>query len=163
MERPILEMRRKQKKLKGTVIVDDTGSVPVGSPKANLKRFTKKAKIVKNFVQDAALTPPASAPAAKSLVETQSQDCPACTKGEIRQDHLVIINPVSTPNPHEAGIRQEQHNAINYLIKPVQHSLSIKQTHLDQAHEALKDAEGAHERFQEFKEQAQNTPLVPQP
>jgi len=156
---------RKHKKFSSSsnVVIDNTGSLPVGAPKVNLKKFTKKAKIVKQFKIDPALVP-AAVPVKRSLVETHvsSEDCPTCKNGVYKQDHPVIINPVSYPNPHEAGIRQEQQNAINHLIKPVENSLSIRQIHLDHAHATLKAAEGTHDRFQEFKQIAQNTPLVPQ-
>jgi len=159
-----MEMEMENKPTK--VVIDNTGSVPVGKPHANLKKFNKKSKIVKTFVQDSALqpsSPPAPTLVHKSLMETESTDCPNCKKGEARQDHPVVINPSSMfdPNPHEVDIREEQQDAVNYLIKPVANSLSIKETHLSQASESLKEAEGAHERFHEFKEQAQNQPLIP--
>jgi len=158
------ESRKRRKKSSSKVVIDGTGSIPVGSPKVNLKKFNKKAKIVKQFKIDPALVPTAAPVKPRSLVETHvsSEECPTCKNGVYKQDHPVIINPVSYPNPHEAGIRQEQQNAINHLIKPVENSLSIKQAHLDHAHATLKEADGTHDRFQEFKQIAQNTPLVPQ-
>jgi hypothetical protein len=145
-----------------SVVIDGTGSVPQGGPRVNLNKFNKKPKIVKSkFVQDSALQPTNNVQN-KILMETETTDCPTCKKVNMKQDHEVVISTVSSPNPHEAGIRQEQQDAINHLIKPVANTLSIKEVHLNQAGEALKEADGVHERFHEFKEKAQNTPLIPE-
>jgi len=79
-----------------------------------------------------------------------------------KQDLEVVVSQHNLPSSLSMPIITEQHRKVDYLIKPVAHSLSIKETHLQAAQDTLIAAQDQGERFQEFKEEAKQMPLIPQ-
>jgi len=94
-----------------------------------------------------------------SLLE--ASDCPTCQNNGRTLNHPVVYNNNNPGNSLDKEVYERQHNAVNYLIKPVAQQLSIRERELQNANVAAQEAADAHQRFAEFVDQHSTMPLVP--